>query len=634
MTFANHVLELDKILDQLAQRTAFSASRALAAMLEPADDVELVRMRQARTTEARRLADAKPTLGMAGARDVRPHVERASLGGMLSTEELLEIAGVIRCSRLWRSTLLRLRESFPHLAAIADALGEHRPLLEQVGGAISENGEVLDAASAELRRIRVGLRISQERLLARLQEIISSPDTRVALQEPIVTQRNGRYVVPVKAESRGRIRGIVHDQSASGATIFVEPLEVVELANRWRGLQLEEEHEIERILREFSRQVADDAVGLGITVEALAEIDLQRAKARLANDMRAEPPEIAGWETRAPDEPALRLEEARHPLLGAGAVPLTIELGSAFDMLVITGPNTGGKTVALKTIGLHVLMAQVGLHLPTAPGSCLRPFRSVYADIGDEQSIEQSLSTFSSHITHIVEMLRGADDRSLLLLDELGAGTDPQEGSALARSILEHLRQRRVFAVVTTHYTDLKLYAYAAPRIENASVEFDAETLSPTYHLLVGQAGRSNALEIAGRLGVARAILDRARASLDPQNVEADRLLASLQAERRSTEQARQQAERERKVAARLRSELAKAQREAERDRQRLWQETEHTSREELADLRRQMERLLREAQASRGDRQRAAELVNQAASLRAVRPRLEASTPEPGLIV
>jgi DNA mismatch repair protein MutS2 len=599
MTFATRTLEFDKIVAQLAERTSFSAGRELALALGPTSDRAQAERWQAGTAEALRLADLKPDLGLGGAHDVRPHVERASVGGMLLPHELLEVAGVVRCARRWRAALTRLQESFPTLAEIAGRMSDHRPLLEEVDGAISENGEVLDNASPELRRLRSALRAAEERVRSRLQAIIASTSTRAALQEPIITERGGRFVVPVRAEARGKLKGIVHDQSASGATLFVEPLEVVELANQVRQLQLEEQQEVERILRALSRQVAADADELREAVAALAELDLQVARARLAVAMGANRPVLRDFNGRSRGEPVLDLMDARHPLLGPDAVPLSLQLGLEFDVLVITGPNTGGKTVALRTIGLLALMAQSGLHLPAAEGSSVAVFRSIHADIGDEQSIEQSLSTFSSHVGKIVEMLREVDDRGLVLLDELGAGTDPREGSALARSILEHLRQRRVFCLATTHYSDLKLYAHAAPRVENASVEFDPETLKPTYRLLVGLPGRSNALEIAARLGVPGPIIERARAALDVAETEAATLLEQIQRERRAAEEARREAEREREEAARARADLERELAEQRRSRQAVWEEARTTSARVLADLREEILRIRREARRS-----------------------------------
>jgi DNA mismatch repair protein MutS2 len=625
VSFATRTLEFDKVRAMLAAQTSFSAGRGLAEALEPTADFEQAERWQETTAEARRLASQKPDLTLGGARDVRPYLARAALDGVLQPTELLEIADLARCVGRWRPTLLRLAEQFPRLAEIAQRLGEHRPLGDEITRCIAENGELLDAASPELRRLRAALRAAQERVRQRLQEIIASPATRPALQEPILTERAGRYVVPVKAEFRAKIRGIVHDQSASGATLFVEPLDVVELTNRWRQLAVEEQQEIERILRALSRQVAGQASELERSVEALAELDLQQARARLADQMAASRPGLQSFDRRRPGEPVLRLAEARHPLLGPGAVPLSLELGSAFDLLVITGPNTGGKTVALKTVGLLALMAQAGLHLPAADGCLVTVFRSVHADIGDEQSIEQSLSTFSSHVSHIVAMLREIDERGLALLDELGAGTDPQEGSALARAVLEHLRQRRVTCVATTHYSDLKLYAHAAPRVENASVEFDPVTLSPTYRLLVGQPGRSNALAIAARLGMPRVIVDRARAALDPSDVEADRLLDQLQRDRQAAATTLAEVDRERARAAAARTRLEQQEAGLAEARRQAWQEAEAASKELLAELRREVDQLRREARRRQADLPSVERLVERARALQPV-----AAPPEP----
>jgi DNA mismatch repair protein MutS2 len=620
MIFATRTLEFDKVTARLAALTSFSAGRDLALALLPTDDFDEAERRQAATSEASRLGDVKPDLTLGGARDIRPAVSRAALGGLLLPRDLLGIAGLVRCARRWRATLTRLDDLFPTLARYGYRLGEHRPIVEEVESALAESGEVLDSASPELRRVRQALRAAQERVRQRIQEIIASPATRLLLQEPIVTERNGRFVVPVKAEHRNRLRGIVHDQSASGATIFVEPLEVVELANRARQLEVEEEQEIERILLTLSGLVGDDAPALAESVQALAEIDLHLACARLAAVQRATRPSLRDFDHRDPSEPVLRLIEARHPLLGPDAVPLSLDLGLDFDLLVITGPNTGGKTVALKTVGLLTLMALAGLHLPAAEGCVVMVFRSVHADIGDEQSIEQSLSTFSSHVSHVVEMLRDADDRSLVLLDELGAGTDPQEGSALARALLEHLRQRRVSCVATTHYSELKLYAHSAARVENASVEFDLATLSPTYRLLVGLPGRSNALEIASRLGLPRVIVERARAALDPASVEAGQLLDQIQHERQAAQRSRREAESERHAARKARADLERQLAEQRRNQQELWTRAERDSADELRALRREIAALRNEAQRARRDPTTIDRLAAHAAAIQPVR--------------
>ncbi len=620
--FSVQQLELDKVLALLAAKTSFSAGRELALALEPSADLAVVERRQAATEEARQLPELKPGLGLGlgGARDVRPVVQRAGLGGLLQPVELLDVAATVRAARLWRTTLTRLRGTLPTLADVAERLDEHRPLQEEIDNAIDESGEVSDNASPELRRIRHGLRVAQDRLLSHLRELLNSPNVRPALQDAVITQRNGRYVLPVRADSKGRVKGIVHDQSASGQTLFVEPLVIVEAGNRVRQLEAEERHEVERILRALSDQVAQQADDLEITVEALAELDLDLAKGRLADEQRASRPTLRPLPRRSRAAPVVRLIEARHPLLRGDVVPISLELGLDFDILVITGPNTGGKTVALKTVGLLALMAQAGLQVPAEEGSELSIFRGVYADIGDEQSIEQSLSTFSSHITHIVQMLEHADASSLVLLDELGAGTDPQEGSALARAILCDLLERGTFCVGTTHYSELKAFAHATPRMENASVEFDVETLSPTFRLMVGVPGRSNALAIASRLGLAREIVDQARQLVDPSAIESEALLASIQRERVEAETAMREARRLAGDAEKLRRRLRDELRETERARHDVLRQARAESEQALAELKREAQRRIDAIADQRGDRRRLRESIAE----------LEALTPLP----
>jgi DNA mismatch repair protein MutS2 len=433
----------------------------------------------------------------------------------------------------------------------------------------------VDHASPKLTRVRRELRTAHERLMDKLNRLIANAQNATYLQEALITQRGGRYVIPIKAEFKGRIPGLVHDTSASGATLFIEPLSAVNLGNRWRELQIEEEKEIERILAQLSGLVAEQADELAWTVQALAELDLILAKGRYANLLEATEPSLVPFRLRgsggqrhaqAPIRhpgSTLDLRQARHPLLDPErVVPIDVYLDDGVYALVITGPNTGGKTVSLKTVGLMVAMAQAGLHLPVADGSALSVFESVYADIGDEQSIEQSLSTFSSHLTNIISILRSADERSLVLLDELGAGTDPVEGSALARALLTHLLVRRITTLVATHYSELKLFAHTTPGVENASVEFDLETLSPTYRMQIGLPGRSNAFAIAERLGLPADIVQAGRALVSPEDLEAESLLAEIQQAQRDAAAARDEVllaqqrvrEQERKLTARLSS--------------------------------------------------------------------------------
>ena len=572
-------LEFPQIRSRLAQHTSFSAGRALALDLAPSPVFAQVEQRLKETREARYLLDAHGGVSLGGVHDVRPLAENARRGAILQPADLLDIQSTVRAGRRIQRTLERMQGQVPLLADIAARIEPSQELADEIERCISDQGEVVDHASPKLARVRRELRTAYERLLEKLNRLVANPQNTTYLQEALVTQRGGRYVIPIKAEFKGRIPGIVHDTSASGATLFIEPLSTVDLGNRWRELQLEETKEVERILAELSGLVAGQVDELAWTVQALAELDLILAKAHYAEALEAAEPDLVPFKPRAAApgkgpgarekrQPAdrhpgsaLDLRQARHPLLDPGrVVPIDIYLEEDVYALVVTGPNTGGKTVSLKTVGLMVAMAQSGLHLPVADGSALSVFEGLYADIGDEQSIEQSLSTFSSHLTNIVGILDSADDRSLVLLDELGAGTDPVEGSALARAILSHLLARRITTLVATHYSELKLFAHTTPGVENASVEFDLETLSPTYRMQIGLPGRSNAFAIAERLGLPSSIVQAGRDLVSPDDLEAESLLAEIQQAQRETAAARDDAllarqrvsEQERRLAARL----------------------------------------------------------------------------------
>ena len=550
-------LEYPKILEKVAREAAFSASKELVMELQPTPNLEEARRRQAYTTEAYQLIDLRSDAGVQGARDIRSHLERAAREGVLAPEELLEVLATTQSAIHVARMLEKLDEEvFPLLHRLGADMPQRPHIVRRIEETISEEGEVRDTASAALRKLRFDIRGANQRLQDRLRTLVS--EFGHALQEPIVTMRSDRYVIPVKAESRGQVRGIVHDQSASGATVFVEPLVVVELNNKLRQLQIEERQEIERILRVLSHEIGEEADALRLDVELLAEFDFHLAKARYGRMTRCTAPILN-------DQGRIDLRNARHPLLTGKVIPIHFYLGNEFFMVVITGPNTGGKTVALKTVGLLTLMAQAGMHIPVDEHSEVAVFEEVFADIGDEQSIEQSLSTFSSHLTRIIEILRRIDEevkrampdirgklsetltgqqeshrlRALVLFDELGAGTDPSEGSALARAILTYLLQRRVSTVATTHYSELKAFAHEQPGVVNASVEFDIETLSPTYRLSIGLPGRSNALAIANRLGLDEQIIEQAREYLGTAGVRMENLLEGLQAERKAVEDER-----------------------------------------------------------------------------------------------
>lgn len=549
-------LEFDKIRRRLADHTSFSASHRLALQLEPSLEFGEVVRRLAITTEARRLLDRHGGhVAMGGAHDVRPEADDAEVRKVLLPQQLLDIRDTLVRARTLKATILKAEIDVPHLADVAKRIEDCRALVDAIGGALSDDGEVKDAASDRLARIRRDLRVAHDRLVSRLESTVNNQRNLKYLQEPIVTQRQGRYVIPLKTEFKGRIPGIVHDSSASGATLFIEPLSVVDLGNEWRQLQIDEEREVERILRELSGLVAEQADAIRWTVQALAGLDLAFAKAQYAYTLDATPPDLYRIDPTATNRrripatenmyPAIRspfvdFKQARHPLLDPQTVvPVDVHVGDEFRILVITGPNTGGKTVTLKTVGLLTLMAQSGLHIPVGDGSALTPFDGIYADIGDEQSIEQSLSTFSAHMTTIIDILQRADACSLVLLDELGAGTDPIEGSALARAILQHLLGRGITALVATHYSELKVFAYNADDVRNASVEFDLETLSPTYRLTIGLPGRSNALAIAQRLGLNHVIVETARAGLSPSELEVEDMLEGIRADRAAAAAAR-----------------------------------------------------------------------------------------------
>ena len=590
------ILELPKVLERLAACAAFSASKDLARALAPTADLEEARRRQSETTEAARLRSIHSDLSVGGAHDVRPAATQASRGAVLEPLDLLDIKSTLIAAR----TLVRFFErttGVPALAAIAAGLQPPPGVIDAISHTLDERGEVLDSASPALQAVRSDLRRAHERLNTKLQRLVSDPKTVPMLQEPIITQRDGRFVIPLRAEFKGRIRAIVHDQSASGATLFVEPLTVVDLNNEVRELELAERDEVRRILAALSALVGDHLAAIEGTVDALARLDLAFAKAAYAEALEAVEPILAPRSRARPGHPGsvLRLRRARHPLLDPGrVVPIDLVLDPDTFVLVITGPNTGGKTVSLKTAGLLALMAQCGLHLPVESGSELTVFDSVQADIGDEQSIEQSLSTFSSHITNIIRILGDADEGSLVVLDELGAGTDPQEGSALARAILGELIERRITTLVATHYSELKAFAQTTPGVRNASMEFSLETLRPTYHLTIGLPGRSNALAIAERLGLSHALIERAQALVSPEDLQSDRLLDEIRRQRDLAHGARLEAEAVRADLREQEAELTARLEAVEEERRRVLEAARQQAQDELEGLRGEVDQLRR----------------------------------------
>jgi len=543
-----NVLEYPKILDRLAGSCDFSASMELARSLEPTSSYELAIARLAETTEARKLL-LMQGMGVGAAHDIRPLADLAARGGVLDPQALLDVKSTLISCREIKKAFEKRVEEYPRLTQTALGLPDSHGLVDSISRILSDRGEILDSASPKLGEIRRGLRVAQDRLMSRLQKYVTDSKTVSMLQEPIVTQRDGRYVIPLRSEFKGKIKAIIHDQSSSGATLFVEPLPVVEANNQLRELQLAERDEERRILAEVSAQVGEHAIELKYGVENLAALDLAFAKAKYAEELHASEPMLHELNVKRSTSNVQRLQliHARHPLLDpTTVVPIDIDPAPGTQAIVITGPNTGGKTVSLKTVGLLAMMAQSGFHIPAQSGSELPCFHSVWADIGDEQSIEQSLSTFSGHITNIIRILKKIDNRSLVIFDELGSGTDPQEGAAIARAILSHLLESGATTLVATHFPELKTFAHSTEGVVNASLEFDIKTLRPTYKLTLGLPGRSNALLIAQKLGLPQSIIDSARAEINPLDLRADKLLDDIRKERNRTSREREKLEKAR----------------------------------------------------------------------------------------
>jgi DNA mismatch repair protein MutS2 len=591
------VLEFGAIRALLAEQAACALGRERAEAVAPLTDPVLIRRRQQETTQAALVLDRAGQIPLGGIRDIRPAVHLAVIEGLLEPPTLLTVGDTLAAGRQLRAFLLARGEEAPALADLARCISEFPAIEAAIAAAISDHGEVRDEASATLARLRKEMRVLHNRLTERLQSMLRSPGTREMIQEPIVTTRGDRYCLPVKAEFRVQFGGLVHDQSSSGATVFMEPTAVVELGNELRQLAIRERQEIERILRELSGRIGSAAPALRDTLAALAELDFIVARARLSLAQDASEPAFAADGAGAP---ALRLRRARHPLLRGAVVPIDVELGDPARVLVITGPNTGGKTVSLKTVGLLVLMAQSGLHIPADSGSVLPRFDGVFADIGDEQSIQQSLSTFSGHITHIAAILNAVagSARSLVLLDEVGAGTDPTEGAALAKSILRHLLEAGVYCIATTHYGELKEFAYTHAGVENASVEFDLETLQPTYRLLIGIPGSSNAFTIAARLGLPAPVIGAARGMIGTDQAQMADVIERLTQDQRQTEEHRRQASRAaaevEALRARYEQDLERLRTDREETRTRVRSEAERLARQARQEVSRLLEELRR----------------------------------------
>ncbi len=628
-------LELDHVLTQLSECAGSREGKEACLRLRPVSDLEEVQLLLDQTTAASDLCTRKGNPGFSGVADVSASLERADRGGSLQPGELLKIAGVLRCTRSIKS-YCDDEEKATILDPLFQTLTPNKYLEDRISGAILSEEEIADNASPALSDIRRHMRIQAGKIKDGLQKIISSPAYSKYLREPIITIRDGRYVVPVKSEHKGDVPGLVHDVSATGSTYFVEPMSAVNANNALRELELKEKKEIERILAELSSEAAAHRENIDLNVRLLIQLDVIFAKAKLGYRMRA-------WAPIMNDKGIIDLHNARHPLIDPKAVvPVSLHLGKDFDTMIITGPNTGGKTVTLKTMGLLTLMAECGLHIPAGDGSTLSTFDAILADIGDEQSIAQSLSTFSSHMRTIVDVVAECDDRTLVLFDELGAGTDPAEGAALAIALIEFCRKMGSTVAATTHYAELKLYAMRTQGVINASCEFNVETLQPTYKLLIGIPGKSNAFAISRRLGLSEDILKEADDLVGKSDKDFEDVLSQLEAQRQQMESARLEAERLRhetqkikqqseEYSAQLQKEKDKALEAARREAQQIIEDARRTANaaaEELKALRKQ----LADSADATGLNQRQADIrrsLNEAESkLRA--GRVEEKRPEP----
>ncbi|WP_075620010.1 endonuclease MutS2 [Paenisporosarcina indica] len=616
-------LEFDKVRDQVASFCTSSLGRSHLDLLEPSIDFEKVVRLLDETDEGLSLLRVRGNVPMGGVFDVRGHAKRAQIGGMLSPIELMEIASTIRASRILRQFLEAVEESediqIPYFIERKQTLPILTALEHEIIACIDDNGTVLDSASTQLRSIRQQLRAQESRVREKLESYTRGKNAAKMLSDSIITIRNDRFVIPVKQEYRGNYGGIVHDQSSSGQTLFIEPDAVVQANNEIRRLKMKEQEEIERILIALSLEVQVVAHDLFLLVQILGEIDVILAKAKYGQANKCTKPTVNQNGT-------IRLVKARHPLLNMEeAVANTIEFGDDITSIVITGPNTGGKTVTLKTVGLCTLMGQAGLPIPVLDGSEIAVFDQVFADIGDEQSIEQSLSTFSSHMVNIVDILSKFDDRSLVLFDELGAGTDPQEGAALAISILDEVHGRGARVMATTHYPELKAYGYNRPGVANASVEFDVETLSPTYKLLIGIPGRSNAFEISRRLGLPQHIIKYAQSFTGTDRHEVESMIASLEVSRKQSEKDAEQASALRIESERIREDLSSQLLKLDEQKEALEQKAKDKARKIIDDAKRESESIIAELKKMQKNVQHIVkdhELID-------VRKRLEKATPE-----
>lgn len=601
-------LEYDKILAMLKERASCCISRELVDTMEPSGDFDTVERELKLTAEAETLFYKTGRSPVDDFPDMRHCLERMHAALFLSTGELLGIASCLKAARIAKDILAKEVGEESYLYNLAGLLITHRSAEEEINRCIINEDEIFDGASPALARIRRAMRLANEKVREKLNSMIRSTAYQKYLQEPIITIRNGRFVIPVKQEYRQQVPGLIHDQSGSGATLFIEPSAVVELGNEYKKLLAEEADEIERILTELTAMLAPYADEIREDLNIMGQIDLVFAKAKLSRELNAVMP-------RLNRNNYVRIVRGRHPLIPADrVVPIDIWIGRDYRSLIITGPNTGGKTVTLKIVGLFALMVQSGIFVPANEGSEFPVFEHIYADIGDEQSIEQSLSTFSSHMKNIVGILDKADENSLVLLDELGAGTDPIEGAALAMSILEELNDRHCICVSTTHYSEIKAFAMTHEGMENASMEFDIDRLCPTYRLYIGIPGKSNAFEISSRLGLPNSIIDKAKGFLKGEDVRFEDIISSAQSQHRIAEEERKMAEEARAELEKLRADAERERRKLDEDRNRLQAKAKEDAKRIVADTKREMEKLIVEIRSIKDIDRSAADRAIQAA--------------------
>lgn len=585
------VLEFNKIIDMLRQYAASELGKAIVDKLEPSTDINEITLNQKETSEAVSMILKKGSLGLGGLRPVSEYIKRVNVSGVLNIEELIHIGDFLRVSRRAKDYAKSesKNDSFPVLEPQFNSIETVTDLEREIERCIPSPTEVADDASRALREIRRNIKIANDRIKEQLNSIIHSNAYKNMLQEAVITIRNERYCVPIKQEYKNTFAGLIHDQSATGATVFIEPISVVQLNNKIKELHNKEKVEIERILALLSARVAENGDTILANADVLAHIDFVFAKAELSIKMK-------GIEPKFNTKGYVNIKKARHPLLDSKTVvPTDIYIGKKFNTLLITGPNTGGKTVSLKTLGLFTLMGQAGLHISAFDNSELAVFDDVFADIGDEQSIEQSLSTFSSHMTNIVKILDSVTPNSLVLLDELGAGTDPTEGAALAISIIKYLHGFGARTAVTTHYSELKVFALTTEGIENASCEFDVETLRPTYRLLIGVPGKSNAFAISQRLGLPEYIINEAKEVLSHEDLRFEDVITDLEISRKSLIIEQEKAEEYRKEAQRLKSEAQKQRNKLDAQREKIIREANEKARALISDAKDEADAIIKE---------------------------------------